>query len=302
MAKGELTEGLKHFFRCKEYGPAKAHRLELCLHVLATQLSLQPLAAASFLAKAEAALEEGQEREGGQLHAAAGLVHLATGDYRQAALRLAQVPPSLHAFSHVLAPREAALYASLCGLAMLERNELKSRLLEQPQVKELLELQPRMREALLAFHSSRFGACLALLAELRPLLALDAVLAPHLDTLLGLVRRRALVLYFKPFQTVRMERMARDVGCPMEELEQELYGLVMDGQLLARIDSHNKVLCARSEEQRALTFRSALRRGAEQQRASKAFLLRANMRLQGFVLHGPRDGPAPPGAHAHTAN
>lgn len=53
--------------------------------------------------------------------------------------------------------------------------------------------------------------------------------------------------------------------------------LILDGQIKARIDSHNKVLYAKDSDQRGCTFEKALLVGRDYQRRTKMLILRTAM-------------------------
>ena len=58
---------------------------------------------------------------------------------------------------------------------------------------------------------------------------------------MNLIRDRALVMYFQPFATVKLERMAAAFGLPIERLEKLTVTLIRNGSIKGRIDSKNKV-------------------------------------------------------------
>ena len=70
---------------------------------------------------------------------------------------------------------------------------------------------------------------------------LDIHLFPHVHDLTNLIRDRALALYFKPFASIKLERMAFAFGLDLEELERLVIGLIKCGEIQGRIDSRNKV-------------------------------------------------------------
>lgn len=55
-----------------------------------------------------------------------------------------------------------------------------------------------------------------------------------------------------------MRRMASSFNTGVSALEDELMQLILDGQIKARIDSHNKVLYAKDVDQRAYTYEHAM--------------------------------------------
>ncbi len=66
----------------------------------------------------------------------------------------------------------------------------------------------QVRELLHDFYGSRYASCLRTLAALRPSLALDMYLAPHVEALYSAIRQRALIQYTAPFTSVSLATMA----------------------------------------------------------------------------------------------
>jgi COP9 signalosome complex subunit 1 len=62
-----------------------------------------------------------------------------------------------------------------------------------------------------------------------------------MKTLMDLIRSHSLVLYFQPFSSIRLERMATAFGWTLERVEQEVVELIQSGAIRGRIDSQNKV-------------------------------------------------------------
>jgi len=67
-------------------------------------------------------------------------------------------------------------------------------------------------------------------------------IAPHVNALYAQIRNRALIQYFSPYLSADMRKMAAAFNTTVLALEDELMQLILDGQIQARIDSHNKVL------------------------------------------------------------
>ena len=59
------------------------------------------------------------------------------------------------------------------------------------------------------------------------------------------------------------------------DLENELTSLILDGQIQARIDSHNKVLVSQEVDQRNSTFERALEMASAYQRRARMLILRS---------------------------
>ena len=101
-----------------------------------------------------------------------------------------------------------------------------------------------------------------MLEEIRDNLMLDMYLASHVKTLYSMIRNRGLIQYFRyendyvyaheispigcfvffsPYLSADLRLMASCFNTSVAELEDELMILILDGQIQARIDSHNKV-------------------------------------------------------------
>ncbi|TFY61636.1 hypothetical protein EVG20_g6986 [Dentipellis fragilis] len=114
--------------------------------------------------------------------------------------------------------------------------------------------------------------------------ALDPLLAPHMASLTGHLRARALVQYFQPFSTIRLERMSAAFGWTVEQTEKEVVKLIQRGEILARVDSQNKILKARSTDPRAQLYAHALKTGADMQNATRKLLLRLRLQQTDLVV------------------
>jgi COP9 signalosome complex subunit 1 len=106
---------------------------------------------------------------------------------------------------------------------------------------------------------------------------LDPLLGPHVANLMAQIRARAVVLYFQPFATIRLERMSTAFGWTVEDTEREVVALIQRGDILGRVDSQNKILRARSTNHRAQLYAHALKAGAEMQSATNKLLLRLQL-------------------------
>jgi COP9 signalosome complex subunit 1 len=110
-----------------------------------------------------------------------------------------------------------------------------------------------------------------------------------------MIRNCAIVLYFQPFSTIRLERMGQAFGWTIDEVEQQVVTLIQSGQINGRVDSQNKVstnnslyvtvlspkcfqiLKAKKTDYRAELFARAIKAGDDMRNANKKLLFR--MRL-----------------------
>lgn len=219
-----------------------------------------------------------------------------------------------------------AIYATLCALATFSRNQIRTQVLENDTFGLYIEQEPYVRELIEAYTNNRFKTVLEtlerysvsplFLASLCPSVspyrmcdmthapgmqtrhAVDVHLLQHVSALSNLIRSKALVQYFQPFASIRLERMSQAFGWSVDELEQQVVNLIQSGEIRARVDRQNKVrspsgiLCVETEadeglrsqilkaketDQRAALFAKAIRNGQDVQSTNRKLLLR--MRL-----------------------
>ncbi|KPI97409.1 COP9 signalosome complex subunit 1 [Papilio xuthus] len=234
-----------------------------------------------------------------RLKCAAGLAELATKKYKSAAKQFLAASIDHCDYSELLSSNNVAVYGGLCALATFDRSELQKQVIVSSSFKLFLELEPQLRDIVFKFYESKYASCLRLLDEIRDNLLLDMYLAPHLNSLYMQIRNRALIQYFSPYLSADMRLMAAAFNRTVTALEDELMQLILDGQIQARIDSHNKILYAKDVDQRSTTFERSLAMGKEYQRRTSMLILRAAMlKNQIHVKNvgretGPQSGEAP---------
>jgi COP9 signalosome complex subunit 1 len=73
---------------------------------------------------------------------------------------------------------------------------------------------------------------------------IDIHLALHVVELTALIRNWAVVLYFQPFATIRLDRVSDAFGWTVDEVEAQVVALIQNGRIQGRVDSQNKVCLA----------------------------------------------------------
>ncbi|KAK0085824.1 hypothetical protein PV325_004351 [Microctonus aethiopoides] len=280
---GDLGNALKCYSRARDYSTSGKHVVNMCLNVIKVSVYLQNWThVLTYVAKAENAPEfpDAQGKDNNQsiitkLKVAAGLAALAMRKYKMAAKHFLQASLDHCDCPELLSPGNVALYGGLCALATFDRHELQKQVIFSSSFKLFLELEPQLRDIIFKFYESKYASCLKLLDEIRDNILLDMYIAPHVNTLYTQIRNRALIQYFSPYLSADMRRMAVAFNRSVPALEDELMQLILDGQIQARIDSHNKILYAKDVDQRSTTFEKSISVGKEYQRRTRMLILRA---------------------------
>ncbi|KAK2164227.1 hypothetical protein LSH36_67g01013 [Paralvinella palmiformis] len=249
---GDLSNALKCYSRARDYCTSAKHVVNMCLNVIKVSVYLQNWShVMSYVNKAESTPQATENKGCNQavmtkLKCAAGLSELASKKYKSAAKYFLQASFDHCDFPEILSPNNVATYGAICALASFDRHELQKHVLSSSSFKLFLELEPQLRDILYQFHGSKYASCLKLLEEIKDNLLLDMYLAPHITTLYAQIRNRGLCQYFSPYLSADMHKMASAFNTSVLALEDELMTLILEGQINARIDSHNKALILRS--------------------------------------------------------
>ncbi|KAJ4777339.1 COP9 signalosome complex subunit 1 [Rhynchospora pubera] len=276
---GLLSDAFKSYVRTRDYCTTSKHIVQMCMHVLLVSIELgQYSHVANYVSKAENTPDPLPAVTQAKLKCASGLAFLETKKYKLAARKFIETGYELgNNYSEVIAPQDVGLYGGLCALASFDRTELKTKVIDNVGFRNFLELVPEVRELINDFYASRYASCLEYLEKLKANLLLDIHLHEHVEALYTEIRHKAIIQYTVPFISVDLHNMADAFKTSVGGLEKELEALITNGQIQARIDSHNKILYARHADQRKATFQRVLQTGGEFEREVKSMLLRANL-------------------------
>ncbi|XP_014782384.1 COP9 signalosome complex subunit 1 isoform X2 [Octopus bimaculoides] len=278
---GDLCNALKCYSRARDYCTSPKHVVNMCLNVIKVSVYLENWShVISYVQKAESTTGRTEEVDPvvqTKLKCAAGLADLATGKYKSAAKNFLQASFDNFKYPELLSSSNVATYGALCALASFDRQELQKNVISSSSFKLFLESDSQLRDILHMFYQSKYDSCLKLLDEIKNTLLLDMYLAPHVKALYVQIRNRALCQYFSPYLSAEMHKMADAFNTNVKDLEDELMQLILDGQINARIDSHNKILYAKDIDQRSSTFEKSIAMGQEYERRTKALILRSAM-------------------------
>lgn len=289
LSCGDLSNALKCYSRARDYCTSGKHVVNMCLNVIKVSLYLQNWShVLSYVSKAEstpnfaeiggaAGSKDANQSVLTRLKCAAGLAELQTKKYKSAAKHFLMASFDHCDFPEMMSPNNVAMYGGLCALATFDRQELQKNVIASSSFKLFLELEPQLRDIIFKFYESKYASCLKLLDEIKDNLLLDMYIAPHVNMLYSKIRNRALIQYFSPYLSADMRKMATAFNRSVNALENEVMQLILEGQIQARIDSHNKILYAKEADQRSNTFERAIAMGKEYQRRTRMLVLRAAM-------------------------
>ncbi|KAF8578837.1 hypothetical protein K439DRAFT_443986 [Ramaria rubella] len=320
LALGDYNASIKSYTKSREFCTTSQHVIDMCMSVLQLLIEQRNYAhIGTYVFKAEAALEATgakndqaskaniANRDGVQtkLELATALGHFGQSSYDKAAYAFLKLGPARHLgdwAGTLVAPGDIAVYGTLCALASLSRSAIRASVLENASFGAYMEHEPYVREMIDAYMGSRFKTVLELLERYSTRHYFDIHLSPHVQELTALIRDRALVLYFQPFQSIRLSRMGDAFGMDVNEIEAQVVRLIQAGQILARVDSRNKILQARGQDPRSAMFSHAVQTGMRIQETNRKLLLRMKLMQADLVVKTPKNHGSTAQRHEATVH
>ncbi|EGO01318.1 hypothetical protein SERLA73DRAFT_179480 [Serpula lacrymans var. lacrymans S7.3] len=316
-ATGDFPMALKNYTKSREFCTTSQHVLDMCLSVLELLIEQKNYAhIPTYVFKADAALDAAnaasnnaaannpqatqattnkkfaeREKVQSKLDLATALSCLGLANYEKAALTFLKLGSAQQLgdwLGKLVAPSDIAIYGTLCALSTLSRSAIKSQLLDNAVFSVYIEQEPYIRELIQAYMTSNFKMTLELLSRYSTRHSVDLHLAAHIQEITNCIRNVAIILYFQPFASIKLDRMSTAFGWTIEEVEKEVVALIQSGQIQGRVDSQNKILKAKKTDYRAELFARAIRAGAEMQCANRKLLLRMRLQQADIVVKSPK--------------
>lgn len=126
-------------------------------------------------------------------------------------------------------------------MASLSRSAFKAQVIDNPSFGVYIEQEPYLRELIEAYMASKFQTVLEILQRFSTRHYIDVHLTSHVTHLMESIKNRAVVLYFQPFSSIRLDRMSQAFGWTVNEVELQVVTLIQSGHIQGRVDSQNKV-------------------------------------------------------------
>ncbi|XP_006455086.1 hypothetical protein AGABI2DRAFT_209370 [Agaricus bisporus var. bisporus H97] len=233
-----------------------------------------------------------------RLEFATALSHLGQGHYEQAALAFLRIGPAKELgdwIGKLVTPSDIAIYGTLCGLASMSRSAIKARLLDNSVFSVYIEQEPYVRELLEAYVGSNFKTTLALLSRYSTRHYIDVHISSHVYELTNKIKNSAVVLYFQPFSSIKLDRMSKAFGWNVETVEEHVVNLIQSGEIQGRIDSQNKVLYAKKTDYRSDLVARTIQVGNDIISANRKVLLRMRLQQADMIVKPPKGHSQPYG-------
>ncbi|KAI5782809.1 26S proteasome subunit RPN7-domain-containing protein, partial [Pyronema domesticum] len=243
-ACGDMQNAFKSYCRIRDYCATREHILDISMKIIrvaveqgnymAVQTQIGRIKASQRTPKEELLFTP-------KLAAAAGLSHLWSGEYEQAAKAFVDCPATLGStLNEIISSNDVAVYGSLCALASLNRHQIKAEVLDNNNFRNFLQLEPHLRRAISYFYNTKYSDCLQILEDYKNDYFLDIHLHRHVKPLYERIRSKSMAEYFISFSCVTLPSMSSAFVIPEDQLKRELVGMIKEGVIQARIDTKNR--------------------------------------------------------------
>jgi len=283
--RGDGSAAMRYYGRARDYCTTHQNAAEIYLRAIQVSADMKSFVqVTNYTAKAEPMMDTLDVDVKSRFTAASGLAKLESRQFSLAASLFTSVSPEMgDSFNTVIAAEDVATYGTLCTLATCDRAECR-RVLEKSAFKNFLGLKPQLQEITSQVLGTHYGEAMRGLEAMLPELELDLYLADRASNLVRMIRERCIVQFFSPYLSVSLTSMAEAFSTSLPEMEAMVAGLIMKGDLAARIDSEKKTLHVREAEQRAESYRKVLELSSSYLSEMKALLLRMSCKQQDFSV------------------
>ncbi|KAJ2485844.1 hypothetical protein IWW37_005821 [Coemansia sp. RSA 2050] len=189
----------------------------------------------------------------------------------------------------LITPQDIALYGTLAGLAVLQRDSLKQQIIDSAEFGKFLDYIPECLRLLRLFYNSAYSDALLGLDAILSLGMLDPVIAPHTATLRSQFLENVVVLYTQPFVSTSLSAMAKALSFgSASQLEAMLARLIEKNLIQGRIDAVSGYLLKYTLDPRDQTLETIERMYSSFSDQADVMLARIHYLEEETASHKPR--------------
>lgn len=283
---GFANEALKAFIKSHDYSVNSEDLFKCSMAISRSALELKNY---SFVFKYSG---EAEQRDFGKnklnsaiIKTVDGLGHLIVGKQRQACMKLVEVvveeDPEL---TNYATPKDLLSYVTIGALDAFTRKELRDKMLSNSKFKSF----PEYCSIIQNFLDGHYAEFLKGLFMIEQNLKFDLYMAHQLPSVLRKIKKKAFVQYITPYKIIDLKEMAQNFNMSVQDVENEVADLIVDGDIQAKIDNHNKLLYARQDNEKMKSFQRAIKLGKHFIGETEGMLLRLKLIKEKNVLVPPK--------------
>eukprot|EP00735_Rhodelphis_limneticus_P007163 TRINITY_DN1966_c0_g1::TRINITY_DN1966_c0_g1_i1::g.22933::m.22933 TRINITY_DN1966_c0_g1::TRINITY_DN1966_c0_g1_i1::g.22933 ORF type:complete len:401 (+),score=100.62,sp/Q93Y35/PSMD6_ARATH/48.02/5e-121,RPN7/PF10602.4/1.3e-53,PCI/PF01399.22/1.6e+03,PCI/PF01399.22/1.1e+03,PCI/PF01399.22/1.5e-16,FeoC/PF09012.5/1.2e+04,FeoC/PF09012.5/0.071 TRINITY_DN1966_c0_g1_i1:182-1204(+) len=234
---GDKTKSIEACEETLKKSVSMSQKLDVVMQIIRIALAFEdgPMTA-SLIDRAKKMIEEGGDWERrNRLKVYEGYHALRCRDFRKAADLFIDALPTFTA-TEVASYNTIVFYGVVTAMTSFKRPELKTKVVNSPEVLAALHEVPNLQPYLQSLYSCNYKQFMISLSQIINMLLVDQNISRHTAYYYRIIRQVAFSQFLESYQTVTLDSMARSFGVSVDFLDAELSRMIGSGKLTARID------------------------------------------------------------------
>lgn len=152
-------------------------------------------------------------------------------------------------------------YALITNLLTLDRNNLKSKIIDNAHVISVIIESPRLRDLVQSLYDCNYKEFMRCLVMLESDLQADRYFGPHTVYLLREFRILAFKQFLEAYKSIKLTSMALSFGVSSSLLDAELSHFIATGRLSAKIDKVGDIVEAMKRDKKNAQYQEIVKKG-----------------------------------------
>lgn len=153
------------------------------------------------------------------------------------------------------------IYAIMSNLLSLSRPEIKTKLIEGPEVLSVAPEIPEVMKLIRSLHECDYKSYLHAMVEVEAVLKADRYLQPHLDYWMRELHILAYKQFLDSYQSVTLQAMADAFGVSTDFVDHHASQFIAAGRLSAKIDKFGGVVVTNRPDLKNAQYREMIQKG-----------------------------------------
>lgn len=237
-------------------------KLDLLLSKLRVCLFVEDVkAVAATIERAKGLLEEGGDWERrNRLKVYEAVFMMSIRDFKRASAGLLDSIATFTA-TELLSYNSFVMYTVLTSLLALPRAELKSKVIDAPEILQVIGEVPNLSELVNGMYYCDYKKLLRALVNIADEIQADRYLHQHARYYWREVRVLAYTQFLESYRSVSLSSMADSFGVSSDFLDKELAGLIAADRLCCKIDKVNGVVSSTRPDTKNAQYQATIKQG-----------------------------------------
>lgn len=259
---GAKDLALAAFATASEKPQSIGQKIQTSLHLVRLGLFFSDLELVkSSIAQARVLIDEGGDWDRrNRLKVYDGCYRMMIRDFTSAAT-LFQESIATFTSTEIMSYRDMIYYCILLSVLCTGRMDLKTKIVDSPEILAVIEDLPYCVDFLEGFYSCQYRQFFQAMVDLSTMLTKDKYLAAHAQYIVREYRILAYSQFLAAYRSVHMDSMARNFGVSVQFLDQELSRFISAGKLNAKIDKVDGIIETNVPDAKNTQYQEVIQKG-----------------------------------------